>query len=43
MRKRIPYLRLRQDFAESPERRMLQMTPTERRQFDGLLKDAPPK
>lgn len=37
------YLRLRQDFAESLERRMLQMTPTERRQFDGLLKDALPK
>lgn len=37
------YLRLRQDFAESLERRMLQMTPAERRQMDTLLKGALPK
>ncbi|MEQ1907681.1 MAG: hypothetical protein ABMA15_02615 [Vicinamibacterales bacterium] len=33
-------LRLRQDVAESLERRMLQMTPAERRQLDSLLKGA---
>ncbi|MFN7980716.1 MAG: hypothetical protein U0Q11_02560 [Vicinamibacterales bacterium] len=37
------YLRLRQDFAESLERRMLQMTPAERRQLESLLKGALPK
>ena len=37
------YLRLRQDFVESLERRMLQLTPLERRQLDTLLKGALPK
>ena len=37
------YLRLRQDFVESLERRMLQLTPAERRQVDTLLKGALPK
>jgi hypothetical protein len=37
------YLRLRHDYLESLERRMLQMTPAERRQLDGLLKGALPK
>ena len=37
------YLRVRQDFAESLERRMLQMTPAERRQLDSLLKGTRPK
>ena len=37
------YLRLRQDFVESLERRMLQLTPAERRQLDVLLKGALPK
>ena len=37
------YLRLRQDFVESLERRMLQLTPAERRQLDTLLKGALPK
>ena len=37
------YLRLRQDFAESLERRMLLMTPSERRQLDTLLKGELPK
>lgn len=36
-------LHLRLDFVEALERRMLQMTPAERRQFDGLLKGALPK
>jgi hypothetical protein len=34
----IRYLRQRQDFAEAVERRMLTMTPAERRQFDALMK-----
>jgi hypothetical protein len=34
----ITYLRQRQDFAEAVERRMLAMTPAERRQFDALMK-----
>ena len=37
------YLRLRHDFVESLERRMLQMTPAERRQLDTLLKGGLPK
>ena len=37
------YLRLRHDFVESLERRMLQLTPAERRQLDTLLKGALPK
>ena len=36
-------LRVRQDFAESLEQRILQMTPAERRQLDSLLKGARPK
>ncbi len=38
----ITYLRQRQDFAETVERRMLTMTPAERRQFDVLMKRAAP-
>ena len=37
------YLRLRQDFVETLERRMLQLTPAERRELDTLLKGALPK
>ena len=37
------YLRLRQDFVETLERRMLQLTPAERRELDTLFKGALPK
>ena len=37
------YLRLRLEFVETLERRMLQLTPAERRQLDALLKGALPK
>ena len=37
------YFRLRHDFVETLERRMLQLTPAERRQLDTLLKGALPK
>ena len=39
----VAYLRARLAFVEQLERRMLQMTPAERRTFDALLKGASPK